>query len=245
MKKTKIIMGMPITVCIADELDEKKDIEEIFTFFKTVDMQFSPYIKTSEVAKINRKEISFDNVSSSMKEVLKLSNKTKKETYAYFDIYAKGYFDPSGMVKSWAIEKAVKILKKKGYQNFYVDAGGDVVASGHNKNLPWRVGIRNPFNRDQNIKVLSLTNCAVATSGTAIRGQHIVDPHQKKPLTEIVSLSVVSTSIVDADRFATAAFAMGRDGILFIESQKEVEGYMVDWKGMATYTSGFDNYVLS
>lgn len=245
MKKTKIIMGMPITVCIAEELDDKKDIEKIFIFLKFVDEQFSPYKKTSEVARINRKEISLSEISKEMKQVLDLSQKTKKETHGYFDVYAKGYFDPSGIVKGWAIEKTAKMLKKMGYKNFYIDAGGDIVASGQNKSVPWRIGIRNPFNRDQIIKTLSLTNCAVATSGTAVRGQHIVDPHKKKPLVDIVSLSVISASIIDADRFATAAFAMGRDGISFIESQKEIEGYMVDWKGIATYTSGFDHYVLS
>ncbi|MBI5044779.1 MAG: FAD:protein FMN transferase [Candidatus Levybacteria bacterium] len=245
MKITKIIMGMPIAICVVDKAVDKKDIESIFTFFKSVDKQFSPYRKTSEVSKINRNEILLSAVSDVMKEILELSIQTKKDTHGYFDVDAKGYFDPSGMVKGWAIEKAVKMLKKIGYKNFFIDAGGDMFVSGSKKGSLWNVGIRNPFNRDQIVKILELENCAIATSGTTIRGQHIVDPYHDKTLTEIVSMSVVGPSVIDADRFATAAFAMGRDGISFIESQEGVEGYMIDKHGMATYTSGFTNYVLS
>jgi len=63
-------------------------------------------------------------------------------------------------------------------------------------------------------------------------------------LYEIVSLTVIGPTVYDADRFATAAFAMGRQGIEFLESQKEYEGYMIDAKGIATYTNGFEQYVL-
>ena len=78
---------------------------------------------------------------------------------------------------------------------------------------PWRVGIRNPFQRDELVKVLAISDHGVATSGTAIRGQHIYNPWQHGlQFTEVVSLTVIGPSIYDADRFATAAFAMGRSG---------------------------------
>ena len=50
---------------------------------------------------------------------------------------------------------------------------------------------------------------------------------------------MIGPNIYEADRFATAAFAMGRDGILFIEELQGFEGYMIDRNGMATLTSGF------
>ena len=49
-------------------------------------------------------------------------------------------------------------------------------------------------------------------------------------------------NVLEADRFATAAFAMGREGIHFIESLKGFEGYAIDAKGIATMTSGFEVY---
>ncbi|MDE2589438.1 MAG: FAD:protein FMN transferase, partial [Patescibacteria group bacterium] len=125
-------------------------------------------------------------------------------------------------------------------------AGGDIQAVGKNyQDKNWRVGIRNPFDTSQIVKVLSVSNCGIATSGTYIRGQHIYNPHNSdKPITDIVSITVVGPNIYEADRFATAAFAMGKKGIQFLEGQKGLEGYMIDTKGIATFTSGFGEYVL-
>lgn len=95
------------------------------------------------------------------------------------------------------------------------------------------------------MKVLALTQQGIATSGTAARGQHIYDPyHRSRPLTDIASITVIGPNIYEADRFATAAFAMGRKGIQFIERLTGFEGYMIDADGCATFTSGFERYVL-
>ncbi len=94
--------------------------------------------------------------------------------------------------------------------------------------------------------MLALTDRGIATSGTAIRGQHIYDPHRRDvSLVEIVSITIIGPDIYDADRFATAAFAMGRQGIQFIETLVGFEGYMIDASARATFTSGFERYVLS
>ncbi len=79
-----------------------------------------------------------------------------------------------------------------------------------------------------------------------MRGQHIYNPMQPHAeLREVVGLTVVGPDIYDADRFATAAFAMGRAGIFFIERLEGYEGYMIDPHGQATYTSGFGRYMRS
>jgi thiamine biosynthesis lipoprotein len=86
----------------------------------------------------------------------------------------------------------------------------------------------------------------VATSGTYVRGQHIYNPKILGPLeTDILSLTVIGPNIYEADRFATAAFAMGREGIVFIERRDGLEGYMIDLNGQATLTSGFERYVTT
>jgi FAD:protein FMN transferase len=137
------------------------------------------------------------------------------------------------------------MLKEAGFANFYIDAGGDLQVAGTNNGHPWRVGIRNPFNRNENVKVLSITDKGVATSGTAIRGQHIYNPYQpQRTIQDIVSLTVIGPNVYEADRFATAAFAMGKKGIYFIEQLAGFEGYMIDSWARATYTSNFERYVL-
>lgn len=246
MKQTKLIMGMPITIEIVDEEVTTKIFEEIFTYFRTIDEKFSPYRKTSEVSLINKNKLTNSEMSFEMRKILELAGQTKLATNGYFDVYHKGIFDPSGIVKGWAIKKAAEILKEKGFRNFFIDAGGDIQVSGYNKQERlWKVGIRNPFNRFENVRVLALNGQGVATSGTAVRGNHIYNPHESDFLLKnIVSLTVIGPNVYEADRFATAAFAMDKKGIYFIESLPEFEGYMIDQNGSAIYTTGFEKYCI-
>lgn len=245
MKQARIIMGMPITVEIVGE-DSQEVFNKIFDYFTQVDEKFSTYKRTSEISKLNHKEIEPDEYSDELKEILYLSKQTKFETEGYFDIQQEEKIDPSGLVKGWAINNAAQILKDDGYKNFYIEAGGDIEVSGAPQGHKyWRTGIRNPFKPKEIVKVLKISNLGVATSGTYERGKHIYNPITHSYTTDIASLTVIGPNIYEADRFATAAFARGKSGIDFIEKQKDLEGYMIDNNGIATMTSGFENYVLN
>lgn len=239
-------MGMPITVDILDASATEADIERVFAYFRYIDETFSTYKEESEISKINRGELSEEEYGDAVKTILALSEQTWQETQGYFDIEHGGLIDPSGIVKGWAISQAAQMLKEAGFVNFYVDAGGDIQVAGTNNGHAWRIGIRNPFNRTENVKVLTITDKGVATSGTAIRGQHVYNPYQsEQPIQDIVSLTVIGPNVYEADRFATAAFAMGKRGIYFIERLEGFEGYMIDSSARATYTSGFERFVLN
>ena len=245
MKQTRLIMGMPITIDVVDFQVTQDDLDNVFAYFVSVDETFSTYKETSEITKINRGELLPAHYSEDMKTILTLSAQTKKETDGYFDIWHEGKYDPSGIVKGWAIQNAASMLTAGGFRNFYIDAGGDIQVAGNNDGHPWRVGIRNPFNRSEHVKVLALTHQGVATSGTAIRGQHIYDPYNRTmPILDIASITIIGPDVYDADRFATAAFAMGKKGIVFIEKLAGFEGYMIDAHARATYTRGFERYVV-
>ena len=62
------------------------------------------------------------------------------------------------------IQNAASMLRERGARNFYIDAGGEIAVVGHKDDKPWRVGIRNPFNRTENVKVLALSERRGATS---------------------------------------------------------------------------------
>jgi len=238
-------MGMPITIEVVDAEVTQADLDTVFAYFRSIDETFSTYKENSEVSRLNRGELPLSQYSTDLKTILALSAQTKIDTDGYFDIQRNGDCDPSGIVKGWAIQNAAGMLKAQNLRNFYVDAGGDIQVAGTKDGQPWRVGIRNPFNRSQNVKILTLTEQGIATSGTAIRGQHIYDPyHPDMPLMEIVSITVIGPNVYEADRFATAAFAMGRAGIQFIERRAGFEGYMIDAQAKATFTSGFERYVV-
>jgi FAD:protein FMN transferase len=240
-------MGMPITVEVVDAFATPDLIKSVFDYFEYVDAKFSTYRDDSEISRINRRELTVDDASDDMKTIFALAEQTRVETSGYFDILHADAYDPSGVVKGWAIYNAAEILRQKGAENFYIDAGGDIQMSGRNsEGQYWRVGIRNPFRTDQIVKALSITDCGLATSGTYARGGHIYNPNDTDdPLSDIVSLTVIGPDICDADRFATAAFAMGRHGIFFIEALRGFEAYMIDQEQRATYTTGFQRYLLN
>ncbi len=245
MREVRIIMGMPITVEIVNAASPVV-INAVFDYFAEVDERFSTYKATSEISRYNRDEISVGSLSSEMIEVFQLASWTTQESDGYFSIEARdGTLDPSGIVKGWAIRNAAQLIRDAGYIDFFVDAGGDIQTSGvDGNNELWRVGIRSPFNNQDVIKAVGLSGQGIATSGTYVRGQHIYNPHDtQKPITDIVSLSVIGPDILEADRFATAAFAMGEDGIYFIESLPGLEGYMVNASGISTQTTGFGAYI--
>lgn len=240
MRETRILMGMPITVDVGGAAGSL--IDSVFGYFEQIDRRFSTYRTDSEISAINRGDVPVKDWSGEMMEVLALAERTRSETGGFFDIHkADGSLDPSGIVKGWAIRNAAEIVRQAGVRDFFIEAGGDIQSLGKNASgLDWSVGIRNPFKTDEIIKVVYPRGRGVATSGTYARGQHIYNPHEPSDaITDIVSLTVVGSDVLEADRFATAAFAMGRDGILFIEQTPGLEGYVVDINGRATLTGGF------
>ncbi len=247
-------MGMPITVEIVESSHASNGrakiqsaIDKVFEYFRYVDGKYSVYKESSEITDINRGRTSIVKASAEIKEIFKLAEKTKQETGGYFDIVNRqGIYDPSGIVKGWAILNAANLLKGLGFTDYCVEAGGDIQTAGSNsKGQKWRIGIKNPFKQSEIIKVIQLGGEGVATSGTYIRGQHIYNPkNMAEAIEDIVSLTVIGPNVYEADRFATAAFAMGKKGIEFIERQEGLEGYIIDKKGIATMTSGFERYVV-
>lgn len=245
-------MGMPVTIEIVGAVDASLDA--VFDYFSAVDARFSTYKPESEIMRINRGELQRNDYSEEMNEVFALAEQTKRDTNGYFDIRVpagclpadgQGSIDPSGLVKGWAIRNAARLVERMGYTDYFLDVGGDIQSRGTDaEGRAWTVGIRNPFARAEIVKVLRPEGSGVATSGTYIRGQHIYNPHRPtETIPDVVSLTVVGPDIYEADRFATAAFAMGRSGIMFIEQLSGFEGYSIDAKGMATMTSGFEKHI--
>ena len=88
-------------------------------------------------------------------------------------------FDPTGLVKGWAVDRASVPLSGLEGISFCINAGGDLLIGAH-PDLPtdgpraitWRVGVEDPLDRQRIASTLTLTRGAVATSGTAARGAH-------------------------------------------------------------------------
>ena len=192
---------------------------EVFGLLRQIDAQFSPYKTDSELSRFQRGEIPFKGLSSDMKKVMAACKKYEILTGGYFSAYFAGKFDPTGYVKGWAIAEAGKLIEKQGYKTYCIGIGGDILArSGGSKE--WQIGIQDPKDKTKILNKLSISNGAVATSGNYERGLHIINPKTSKPANELLSLTVIGPDIIKADVLATAAFAMGKAGVKFVDRQK-------------------------
>ncbi len=238
-------MGMPILIEVIDARQARQALDAVFAYFVHIDEIFSTYKTGSEISRINRGELSLATACCEVKSVCEVAERTRDETGGYFNQRTpNGTIDPSGIVKGWAIQKATELLKERGIENFCIDAGGDIQTCGVNaQGIPWSIGIRHPFEKDKIAKVVYPHGKGIATSGTYLRGEHIYDPTTGMPVvTPFISMTIIGPNIHDADRFATAAFAMGKRGMPFIESLPGYEGYAITHEKRALTTHGFNDY---
>ena len=246
MAETQVIMGMPITVSIprSHGIDpEKGAFSAVFEWFKAVDAQFSPFKPESEVSRISRGEQALSQATLLMNEVLELCALTEADSDGWFNPWFEGKFDPFGIVKGWAIARASGILDGLGYRNHCIEAGGDIEVRGANgEGKPWEIGIRNPFDPRSIVKVLHLSDRGIATSGTYIRGNHIYNPKTGQRVEGVPSLTVIGPNVLEADRLATPAYAMGPPGISWLASLEGIDAYQIGPDHQALATQGLAEY---
>ena len=222
---TEHVMGMPVTVSC------DRGAERVFAWLRWVDATFSTYREDSEIRRIDRGELRVADAHPAVQEVLARCEWLRRQTGGYFDARAGGSLDPSGLVKGWAVDRAAALLRGC----FLIDAGGDVLVRGG----PWRVGVRHPERRDALCAALELSDAAVATSGAYERGEHVLDPVGGGPARGALSVTVVARSLGMADAYATAAFAMGREGPAWTARLPGCDAMTVLEGGEVLCTEGF------
>jgi thiamine biosynthesis lipoprotein len=203
------VMGMPILVDVRDDV-EPALVEAVFDWLRRVDSLFSTYRADSEISRIARGELAAADACVDVQAVLVRCDRLREQTDGYFDAYAAGSLDPSGLVKGWAVDRGASLLQAAGITNYAINAGGDIRL--HGRAIPepaWRVGIQHPHEPDRVAAVVESSNLAVATSGAYARGDHVLDPHTRRPPQGILSVTVTGPDLATADAYATAAFAMG------------------------------------
>ncbi|MER5946264.1 FAD:protein FMN transferase [Streptomyces sp. NPDC001904] len=235
MRRVEHVMGFPVSLRVDDEDVPERAADAVFAWLREVDERFSPFKPDSEVSRHGRGEPAPHEPSADLVEVLDLCEHYRLATDGAFDVRLPGRaFDPCAVVKGWSMQRAAELLRAAGARRFCLNAGGDVVASGG----PWRVGIRHPERADKLCATVELTDGGVATSGRYERGDHIIDGRTGRPATELLSLTVVATTLTEADSVATAAFAMGADGIEWAASLEGCEVFAVDAEGRVLRTAG-------
>ncbi|MER6430984.1 FAD:protein FMN transferase [Streptomyces sp900105245] len=198
------------------------------------DALFSTYREDSEVSRLARGELTVARCAPEVAAVLELAAEAERLSEGWFSPRYRGSVDPTGIVKGWAAERAARRLERvDGVRGVSVNGGGDVQMLGApDPHRPWRVGVADPLRPGGLAAVISAAGVAelsVATSGTAERGAHIMDPRTGRPaVTDLVAVTVVGPRLTWVDCWATAAFAMGsRAGLAWLESLPEVEALLI------------------
>jgi thiamine biosynthesis lipoprotein len=166
------------------------------------------------VSKLRNNEIALGDTHPYLQKVWHNCLEIKELTDGAFDPWAvAGGFDPSGYVKGWAADQIADQLMKLGAKHIQVNAGGDIsVRGGKDANTAWKIGVAHPNQSDQVSKIYEITKGAIATSGTAERGDHIIDPFSKTIAVGARSATVTGPDAGIADALATALIVSGRDG---------------------------------
>ncbi len=235
-------MGMPIVLDLRDELGPDV-LESMWDVLRRADAIFSTYKDDSEISRLNRGELALEDAEPDVREVLALCDELRVITGGYFDAGSvmKGGVDPSGVVKGWSVDRAGEVLDEAGATNYSLNAGGGIRLRG--RPLPdeprWRVGIQHPEQRDKLAAIVEGNDLAVATSGAYARGEHVLDPHTRRPPAGVLSVTIVGPELTTADAYATAAFAMGEAGPEWTASLGLYEAMTILADGRVLLTPGF------
>jgi FAD:protein FMN transferase len=149
--------------------------------------------------------------------------------------------DLSSIAKGYGVDQVANTIRNQGFQNYLVEIGGEVFASGYRKDGKlWRIGINQPQAGaafDDVYKVVKLRNKAFATSGDyrnffvvdGIRYAHIIDPRSGYPISNgVVSVTIIADTCTFADGLATAIMVLGSaKGLELINRLDAVEGLII------------------
>lgn len=159
------------------------------------------------------------------------------------------HLDFGGVAKGWAAHQAMARLQSEG--PVLVNAGGDIAV--YSDDMEWKIGVRNPFEPDNDFEYAHLARGGVATSGKDRRRwmqgdrlrHHIINPLTGQPAeTNILTATVVAPTVMEAEAAAKALLIMGvDDGMRWVESQPQFAALAVLENGHAIYSSRMQEYL--
>jgi thiamine biosynthesis lipoprotein len=232
------IMGLPVSLHFrgdaADDPPAARAAAAVFAELREVDALFSTYRPDSEISRLRRGELRLDRADPLVRAVAHLCERARERTEGYFDAHLPGGYDPSGLVKGWAVERAAAHLRALDDLDFCLNAGGDIVVRG-----PWRIGVEDPEQPQRILTGFPVTDAAVATSGNAHRGTHIIHPNTGAPARELHAVTVRGPSLTWADVYATAAVARGPQAVVWLAGLDGYEALLVDAEGRLFATPGW------
>lgn len=242
------VMGLPVSIHVRGPLarsDAARSVaHDAFAWLRRVDELFSTYRPDSEISRIDAGHLSATDADPNVREVLRLAERAEELTGGLFCVHlprrdGSRHLDPSGIVKGWAAERALRIVERLEGHDVCLNAGGDVAVGTAGGGPAWRVGVEQPGGGGV-VAVVERVGGAVATSGTSARGQHLVDPRTGAAADGLASMTVVGPSLMWADVLATAAYVSGAEGVRWVQRFPGYEGLSIDHSGRLVASGGFE-----
>ena len=237
------VMGMPISLALrgrhADDAHTDRAWAAVLSSLREADAVFSTYRDDSAVSRLGRGEVSLDDCPPEVAEVLALGEAARVQSAGAFDVRRPGasgdtVLDPSGVVKGWAVQRAAAALHELEDTDWCLSAGGDMVCHvARPDGRPWHVGVEDPQDPARVVAWVPVRRGAVATSGTAHRGEHVLDARTGQAPRGVASVTVVGPDLVWADIDATAAFAQGTEALAWLRTRADRCGVVVWTDGRA------------
>lgn len=203
------------------------------------DAVFSTWDASSPVSLWRRGEATLAELPGEVAEVVAECHAARLASGGWFDPWAMpGGFDPTGLVKGWAVDHALAVLQENGVPGGLVNGGGDVATFGSPApGQRWRVGVRHPWRPDALAAVIE-TEAAVATSGCYERGPHLIDPGTGLPATRAASATVTGPRLALADALATAVAVGGDEALAAVGAVEDYAAYLIRPDGSEADTGG-------
>ncbi|WP_109299967.1 FAD:protein FMN transferase [Aquimarina sp. AU474] len=169
-------------------------------------------------------------------------DKVKLNSGKIIKVHTNTFIDFNALAKGYAVDVFAEFLEHKGYDNYLVEIGGEIRGKGSNllKQKPWRIGVEDPnFDDTQSYsKVVILKNQAMATSGSyrkfkldenGNRYAHIIDTKTGYPhKSNLLSVSILANTCMDADAYATALMSMGLErSKRFLETHPGLKAFFI------------------
>jgi thiamine biosynthesis lipoprotein len=141
-----------------------------------------------------------------------------------------------GIAKGYAVDKGAALLRAAGFNDFMLQAGGDMYVSGKKGAEPWVVGIRDPRGTDL-FAGMPIENHSFSTSGDYERGfvkenvryHHILDPRDGQPSHASRSVTIRAKDAFTADAWSKVMFIVGWKAGMDIIKKYKLSDFEVVW----------------
>lgn len=137
--------------------------------------------------------------------------------------------DLSGIAKGFAVDSVADLLAGLGIAHALVEIGGELVGRGVRPDgQPWWVDLETPPGIALEPLRIALHGLAVATSGDYRRGRHTLDPRTGRSIDNgVVSTTVIATTALEADAWATALTVLGVEAGLALATREGLAARIV------------------